>query len=368
MEPVIVREARFDDEVFVQNLCQRNGLPGERSDQAWKWIWGKNRFYKSDWPIGWILESDKKVVGFIGNIARAYSFRGREWIAGVARAFVVDELFRAHSLRLVASFFQQKGADLLIFSSANSESEAVYRLARASCIPQQDYHNDLFWIVSPHSFSVSLLRKRGVGKFLSALISGIISPFLSLEMLLRRRWANNSVSEIEIISPDEMTNEFDEFWSKLQRYHSDRLLSYRDRDSIAWQFSNECANTRNPVIFTLRIDGLLAGYAIVTRVDSPKFNLKRMMITDLIVLDDDPDKIGNLIQDIYTYAKKQKMAMLQMVGFPSFVRSALKPLYPFMHTLPYTPFWYFVVNPELKDPLQNESAWYATTFDGDSSL
>lgn len=368
MLTIDVRRARFEDEVAVQNLCQRNGLEGERSDRAWEWIWGKNRLYSNDWQLGWVLESDENIVGFIGNIPRAYSLRGREWIAGVARAFVVDELFRTHSLKLIAKFFQQKEADLLIFSSANSDAEAIYRLARASCIPQQDYNKDLFWIVSPTSFIVSLLRKKGIGELLATIVSLIISPLLSLEMLIQRRWSNNSSDELVRVQTDELTNEMDEFWRKKQCMSPDMLLSYRDREAITWQFTNDSAKTRKPVLFTMKREGELYGYVIITRADSLEFGLRRMMITDLIVLDDDPVAIRELIKRAFLYAKENKIDVLQMIGFPSVVRSALHPLHPFTHTISYNPFWYYVLNPDLKDVLQNESVWYASTFDGDSSI
>lgn len=370
MNSIIVRKASFNDELAVLALCQRNGLEGERSDHAWSWIWGKNRYYTKKWSIGWVLESDGVVVGFIGNIPRAYSYNGRLWIAGVARAFVVDEPFRFYALKLIAEFYQQKEADLLVFSSANSEASNVYNLTRAKIIPQKDYHKVIFWVVSPSLFIFSILRKKGLSKLLSVVGSRLFTPLLSLEMLLRRRWTNNTdfLLDIEMELVDDLTKEIDELWSKIQRDNPERLLSYRDREIIKWQFSNDSAETREPVTFCLRKKKILVGYIIITRADSPEYNLKRMMITDLIAINDDPEVIRALIKEAFFYAKKNKMAILQMGGFPPIVRCALKPLYPFIHTLNYFPFWYYVINPELKEKLQVESAWYASDFDGDSTI
>ena len=370
MNSVIIREADFNDELSVQKLCQRNGLEGERSGQAWNWIWRQNPFVVQNWTIGWVLESSGNVVGFIGNIPRAYSFKGKLWIAAVARAFVVDKPYRAYSLKLISAFFQQKQADLFIFSSANKESEAVYNMARAMPIPQRDYSKNLFWVVSPRSFLFSLLRKKGIWKFYSALTSWIISPFLSVEMLFRRRWnyALAGETNIDRLSIVEMGDEFNEFWDKLQREWPDRLFSRRDREAIAWQFSNQSANTREPTLLTLRRKGELAGYLILTRVDSSQFELKRIMVTDLIVLDDDPEMIRALMKEAFLFAKQKKVTLLQMIGFPSVIREALQPLRPLTHSLPYVPFWYYAVHSDLKDELQCESVWYASTFDGDSSL
>ena len=196
----------------------------------------------------------------------------------------------------------------------------------------------------------------------------MVGPLISLEMFLRRRWNNYSIEEIHTLSPADLTDEMDELWSKIQKKYPFRLLSYRDREALAWQFSNDTAETQEPVFITLRKDWMLTGYVIMTRLDSPKYDLKRMMITDLISYDDDPEVIRSLIKEAFVYSKQNKIAILQMVGFPSTVRSALKPLHPFIHALSYYPFWYYAVNPDLKDELQIESIWYASTFDGDSTI
>jgi len=367
---VIIREADFNDELSVQRLCQRNGLEGERSGQAWNWIWRKNPFVVQNWTIGWVLESSGNVVGFIGNIPRAYSFKGKLWIAAVARAFVVDKPYRTYTLKLISAFFQQKQADLFIFSSANNVSGAVYNMARAMPIPQKDYSKNLFWVVSPRSFLFSLLRKKGIWKFYSTLASWIIAPFFSMEILFRKRWSFDLKGEkkIEMLPLSEMSNEFNELWIKLQEKSPDRLFSRRDREAITWQFSNQSANTRNPTLLTARRKGNLVGYMILTREDSLKFELRRLMVTDLIVLDDDPEMIRALMKEAFIFAKQKKLAMLQLVGFPSAVRKSLQPLHPLSYSTPYTTFWYHAVNPNLKDELQSESTWYASTFDGDSSL
>jgi hypothetical protein len=370
MNSVIIREADFNDERSVQRLCQRNGLKGEQSGQTWNWMWSQNPFVVQNWTIGWVLESGGNVVGFIGNIPRAYSFKGKVWIAAVGHEFVVDKPYRTHTLKLISAFFQQKQADLFIFSSANSHSGAVYNLARAKPIPQKNYSKSLFWVVSPRSFLFSLLRKKRFGKLYSIMASWIISPLLSMEMLFRRRWNYALAGEMNIdrLSIAEMGDEFNELWDQLQRDWPDRLFSRRDREAIAWQFSNQSANTPESTLLTLRRKGRLAGYLILTREDSSQFELKRIMVTDLIVLDDDPEMILALMKEAFLYAKQKKVAMLQMIGFPSLIHEALQPLHPLTHSLPYDVFWYYAVNADLKDELQCESVWYASTFDGDSSL
>ena len=41
-------------------------------------IWNKNPAYKKGWPIGWVLESNKKIVGYLGNIPLNYYLAGKK--------------------------------------------------------------------------------------------------------------------------------------------------------------------------------------------------------------------------------------------------------------------------------------------------
>ena len=368
MENLVIRSATFEDELLVKKLCHRNGLIGEVSNQAWEWIWKKNKFYSEAWIIGWVLECDNYIVGYIGNIPRAYILNGKTWIAGVARSFVVDQEYRRHSLKLISEFFRQKEADLLIFSSANKLSSSIYKMVKAKPIPQDSYDNDLFWIVSPSSFISSVLRKKGVSKKLSFLISYLISPFVLLENLLQNRWAKVLNFEVEILSPDMLTSKIDKLWQKIKSNNPNKLLCFRDKHSILWQYNNDSSKKRNPLIFTLSRNKMISGYLIISEMDSIEFGLKRMIIDDLIVYDNNPNSILCLVKKAFLYAKKNKVDILQITGLPDNIREALKSTKPFSHKYSYTRFWYYVINQDLDKPLKKKSTWYASLFDGDSSI
>jgi len=368
MEKVAVRNATFEDEQLVNNLCQRNALSGEISPQAWNWIWKDNAYYSETWPIGWVLESNNIIVGYIGNIPRAYSLNGDTWIAGVARSFVVDEEFRRYSLKLLSKFFQQKEADLLIFSSANNLSSSIYKMVKAKPIPQDSFDTDLFWIVSPLSFIYSLLRKKRVPKSLSLLISYLIAPFFMFENLVRNRWPKGENFDVEISIPKKLTTGIDKLWHQIKANNPNKLLSYRDRDSILWQYDNDSAKNRNPLIFTLMKNNEMLGYLIAVEMNSIEYDLKRIVIDDLIVYDNDATSIVFLVKEAFLYAQKNDVDILQFTGFPENIRDALKLTKPFSRKYSYSRFWYYVLNKDLEKPLKKKSTWYASLFDGDSSI
>ena len=370
MKDAVIRSADFSDEYAVHQLCVRNNLELDEYKETWDHLWNKNKYYTQDWEVGWVIEDSNKVVGFIGNIPRAYTFKDKIWVAGVARAFVVDEKYRKYSLRLLAKFIKQNKSDVLIFSSANSEAGKVYELMHAEKIPQKEYEKDLFWIISPFNFLVSFFLKREVSVVYSYILSLTLTPFLSIISIYRRYTGVSKVKKqkIDNILIDDIPNEFDVFWNKLRGLNSDKFLSMRSAADIQWQFSKSISVEKKPRIFIVWEDKEIKGYAIVTRQDSKKFKLERLMINDLMVINDRSDLIHSLVNKILLYAKSEKVSILQVVGLPLFIRDKINLLKPYVHSIPYHRFWYYTKNSELTHNLKLEKSWYASSFDGDSSL
>ena len=92
------------------------------------------------------------------------------------------------------------------------------------------------------------------------------------------------------------------------------------------------------------------------------------MINDLMVINDRADLIHSLINKILFYAKSEKVSVVQIVGLPTLIRDKINLLKPFTRRTPYDRFWYHSKNTKLSHDLQLEESWYASSFDGDSSL
>ena len=79
-----VREATLADRSAVSELLSRIGWP-TRSDAGWKWLFQDNpsrRSHAADAPIGWVIESNGELHGYLANIHVDYLMSG-EKIRGV---------------------------------------------------------------------------------------------------------------------------------------------------------------------------------------------------------------------------------------------------------------------------------------------
>ena len=100
MDPVL-REARAVDFDAIAAVKRRNGMPAE----PWAWLWQENparAAFPADFPLGWVLDCEGLVVGYLGNVPLQYYRGGNKLRAAVARGFVVDpaQLFHEEVARL----------------------------------------------------------------------------------------------------------------------------------------------------------------------------------------------------------------------------------------------------------------------------
>ena len=368
-----VREARYADAGPVAALTQRNGLAsGTVSANDWSELWRENPVLQErpSLPIGWVLESDGRVAGYLGNIPRHYHLGGQRLLAAAARGMAVDVDQRRHSLRLVAAFFSQKGVDLLLNTTANAAAGAVFQLCKAARCPQPDCDRALFWIVDARGFGESALRKRGHGSITARAGSVLLGPALALEGRLRRRGRFGPAGDLElsVAEPRQLGDDFDAFWQRLLAARPGTLLADRSRQTLQWQFGRPGAAARHARVVCARRAGRITGYAVVTREDAAEIGLRRSRIVDLMAENNDPQVIDSLAQASFDLARASGSHVLESMGFPAITAEQLVARKPYARMLPAWPYWYYAPSADLRGQLQSPGAWHASAYDGDSSL
>jgi len=368
-----LREARFEDCEGVLALMRRNGLPVESTTGRWRWLWQENPAAESvqaQWPMGWVLEGENEIVGYLGNVPLLYHFNGGLLRAAAARGFAVDTSARSHSLRLVAAHFSQTGADLFLNTSANAAAASVWGLCKAHTIPQSQYDKVLVWVLNERAFVESYLRKIGKAPWLASLGGYFLAPLAAAEGLVRRRApkSRSQGSTVSSLNPERINDEFDALWASVLRAHPDRLLADRSAAALRWHFSRSSAVERRAKVLTVNRNGVLAGYAVVTREDSERLGLKRLRVSDLLAKDDEPSVIDDLLVAAHESAASDGCHVLEMVGFPAPIRERAIAGNPLAYTLPAPPYWYKARDASVAAALTREPRWYGSPYDGDSTL
>ena len=117
-----IREASFSDFEAVWALKKRWGLIPD-SLENWKRLWQRNpalMVCAAPLPIGWVLEAERKVVGYLGNIASTYRYGDKTLIAVTGHGLVVEPAHRSLSAALNGAFYRQKCVDLYLSTTASA--------------------------------------------------------------------------------------------------------------------------------------------------------------------------------------------------------------------------------------------------------
>src|SRR5208283_4362041 len=306
-KPVSVREAQFSD---FANVCALNLRLGQGPDSLENWyrLWSENPALERGvraTRIGWVLEtSGGDIVGFLGSIPLSYELEGRNLRAAATCRFAVEASYRAFSHLLVVSFFRQKDVDLFLNTTATPAAAKIVKALNALPVPQPDYGKVLFWVLNYRRFSAEVLRKIGVWSPLVRPGSVLGALGLQTVQAIRGRGRRSGNSRISITesSVDEMGAEFERLLAE-KRQEKPLLWAKRTPEIMRWHF-NPPENRRLTRVFCCRVENELAGYLIV-RSDPPgSQGLRRALLADLQIKEENPAILGSLLAAGVSAAKR----------------------------------------------------------------
>lgn len=368
--PARLRDAQFSDFEAVRELKRQWDLIPDPVEN-WERLWRHNPALtqmQSERPIGWVLEAEGRVVGYLGNISLLYRYGDRTLTAVTGHGFVVEPSYRAAGLSLIAAFFRQKSVDLCLTTTA---IEAVGKIARAfksASLPQVDYETVLFWVLRPSPFAQAVVRKLNLKPSLWRIGRMLVSVAIRTDKILRRRWPKKSSTHFAVseISVSEIGDDFQALWiAKLNE--GPRLFADRSPAVLKWHFEipGDTGSTR---VLCCHASGELLGYAVIRDDVSQAGSLRRTIVADMLVKQDDPEILRVLFVAAYDHAKHAGSDILEVLGFPPNIRQVFCQGNPYSRKYPACPFYYKAADPVLHKTLSDDTAWYATPFDGDTTL
>lgn len=368
--PAKLREARFSDFEAVAELKRRWVLNAD-SPENWDRLWQRNPALagsRIERPIGWVLEADGAIVGYLGNISLLYRDARRTLTAVTAHGLVTDPEYRAMGVTLVAAFFRQKSVDLFVSTSA---IEAVGKIALAfkcSPVPQPDYDTALFWVLQPYAFARVLMQKLKIAPALAGM--GWVAAGLAIgaDKIARGRRPRRAYTRLTVreIAIKDIGDEFQTLWAEKQE-EGRLLLADRSPEALRWHFEIPGDRGSARVLCCYR-DEKLAGYAVVRSDTKEETGLRTSIIADLVARNDNPDVVRSLLTAAYDHVRQAGSDVLELLGFPKAIRNIALEWKPYRRKYPACPFYYKANDPVLHHELSDAALWYASPYDGDATL
>lgn len=365
-----LRLAQFSDFEAVREMKGRWGLIPDPFEN-WERLWRRNPALErapTDVPIGWVLEAEGRVVGYLGNIPLLYQYGDRQLLAVTGHGMVVEPIYRTASLALMAPFFRQKFADLYLTTTAIAAVGKIMQIFKAERIPQANYETVLFWVLQPFPFAQAIIDGMDLKPSLLPIARMVASAAVGTDKTLRRRWPKQAAARFSIteIGVSEIGDDFQSLWiAKLKE--EPRVLADRSPAVLKWHFETpgEQGTTR---VFCCRVAEELRGYMVVRNNSQTENGLRKSIVADALIKDDDPEVIQALFAAAYRHAKDAGSHVLEVLGFPQSIRQVCAQWSPYQRRYPSCPFFFKAAEPVLHRELSNSALWYATPFDGDTTL
>jgi hypothetical protein len=362
------REVEFADCSKVSALKHRHRLSFD-SASNWHRLWRDNPAIEDSerMPMGWVLEGDEGLVGYLGNIRLRCFYLGKALKVATSHGLIVEPGYRAHAATLVAAYFRQSDVDLLVSTSANESANKIYQAFRARPLPQADYDTVLFWVIDPHGFLVAVKRKLQLNGTLATIGTRVMSWLLHAEKSLRQRQPcrRSQIYKLRELSPSAIDSDFDAFWRK-KLATATGLIADRSAATLRWHF-DVTGDQRKPTIVRCDYSGRMVGYAVVL-TDTVDGGLKKASIVDMLVEDEDSSVSQQLLIAAFEYARRTDHHVLELLGFPRAIRKICESWNPYTRRFPSSPYLFKATDHRMHISLESEDAWYATPYDGDATL
>ena len=361
---MFIREVKFTDYLSVKKLVLKSNLTIYKK-QDWINIWKKNPFFKknkTNFVTGWVLEKNKRIVGHIGSIPTRYNYNLKSYNGSIISCWVVEPKYRLHSIRLVKEFISQKNRDFFIATSSNEKTVKTLKIFGWEKMPAVNYSNKLYIILKTENVVRSYIKKI----LFSNLVINKLSYYL-VNIFLKKKinyWKNFKMKN-KIVIYKEVNSDFNEMWEKLKIAQKNNFLFNRSREWLNWHLDNKLKK-KKAFIAVKKTNNKITAYAICVIKKVKKLNLKKIVLVDLVSLEDNTQSYLDLILFSIKEGIKLKCDLFEIVGFNDKKRRILKIIKPFEIKSKFSPFFFKTNNLNLNKVLLKKKVWDPSEIDGDS--
>jgi hypothetical protein len=360
-----IREAQLTDYEAIAALLSRNGIK-PRSREEWEHFWVHNPVYRkmNGWAIGWVAEnSERGVLGYVGNIPLSFVFKGREVITNCGHSLAVDADRRGSAASLQRRALNYRMSEMATATTANPNSYRFFEAGRMLRVPAGIWDRAAFWVTDYRGFLASGLSKRGWPKVLASPGAAVLS--LKDKIAGRNSWMGQRQEGVQPASS--FDERFDEFWGELQRTYPECFLANRSREVLQWHFKYALARNKAWIV-TATNGPRLTAYAVFCRRDVAEHSLQRLQLVDYQALNDDPQPLVSMLAWGIDHCRKEGLHVLEAFGFRPEKQTIIDKLAPYHRQLPSWWYYYKPVNKALGLELQTPAVWDPSHYDGDTSL
>ena len=262
------------------------------SHDLWKWL-DSNPARHPETPLGWVIDNDGRIDGFIGSFRQQY-YRGRTRLQAATSYWVIVSPRAKGSLKqLIVPFLEQKDVFAVSILNANELGSPIYRKLGLQAFPEQTATVKLSWIEGP---TLTLLAR---------MLRGAINRWPSLIPIIGERFTPQSANlldprhikwpqKVHLITDLSDNSAYAQFWTNLRA--QEHLVADRSPATLRWRTSQPSFAAR-PLLLGYHEAGGISAYAMAIISKTGPVDVPTLEIIDMVSLDKaSPEAIPTLIR------------------------------------------------------------------------
>jgi hypothetical protein len=363
----VVRPARFEDQAAVSELLGSIGWI-TRSRKGWEWLFKDNpcrRNQPEDAPIGWVIEDNQKLHGYLANIHLDYTMSGNDIKAVACSNYYISDEARSMGFKIMSEFFRQKNVEFYMSTTANSFSAPVYKMFKAASPEDPSFRKILFWFADTKELIRDVCQTKNYIPNVLGSLAPVLAPIVNFATILTGRRipkAKNFKGQIRHLTVDEIGKEFDDLWQEYQK--GDALKVRRDAEILRWYLSDPDCNSKIS-LFGAYEDDRLVGYAICGKHQPTHDVIAQYKVMDMVTLPNSKDVTAAILSKALEQAKREKAGLLVASRLNEKLASTFDQMGSLSIGLKENAHFARSTDKELIKKVVAQGGWEATGLDGD---
>jgi hypothetical protein len=265
--------------------------------------WEQNPSYSADVPRGWLLHGDDgAIVGFLGNIPRAFRSQGENRRVFCATTWRVLPSHRHASLRLYVAHVAAGKGTFLFNTTPNASVVKVLDYLKYQSLPGSSSGRSFLLPLDAGRVAAAYVRdSRQPG--LRAMLAKRALAAAALPPLLRLAFSHQGTRTVSSAGP-----EFDVLWERTRDEVSN--TSVRTAEQIRWMCFGGC---RQKVVIGAFDGNDLLAYAVFK--EAPEDELRVLQLFDLWPVSASPAIVRRLLAGTIDHARQNAYDMIILHDF-----------------------------------------------------
>jgi hypothetical protein len=355
-----IRAVKFNDYNQIKKLQSSNNL-NIPEKKIWINLFKKNPLKKKN---GWVIENNREIIGYIGNILREYKFNNKIISTACINAFVVKKKYRFLSVLLLRKFFLQKNILLFLNTTSNKETSRIWKKFNAEKIPLKSLNAINLIVLNLKEVIRAYLKKKNLCQ--NKLLILIICLFFKILNFRKMSLMKNKIFYEDIKFVKKIDNKFDIFFKKYSR-NKKKIVSNNRSIWLKWIYQEKIDNNKG-WIYAATKNNQIIGYACCIEKNNNYIGLRRVLLTELHAINNNQNVLKKLISNCIQHSKNNNYYVIETVGFDDNKNNLIKSFSSTKRNFGIFPFYYKTNNSKLKKILKNSKSWDIGFSDGDNFI